>query len=346
MYKRKQLLIHTPANHERAIMVSVCSATSTVSLIRQKPETLLTETIASLLNDEHTLALLDLQSVVDSGMALPRLSAALLNPKARARVALLVRNASLFQNQRAWYQSLGFGVILSDLDTQNPEGEMQALVRWISARCEVPMPDIAKLRTYLKAVPDDLGRDSPRRRIRQLSGLNPEVCLQTLMAKVEIDDRRFHLQSYENCFVSRAACEVMSRLFRLSSNQAIELGRALQSCGLIYHVAQEQNFSNEEFFFRPNHWSRVENLSLESIVTKLHSAQGSLIKNRTWKLQEFESCLVGSEAIDWLVNQLSINRVEAQAVMERLYQAGLVTHVTDEHRFSDTKKFYRLRRLD
>ena len=66
------------------------------------------------------------------------------------------------------------------------------------------------------------------------------------------------------------------------------------------------------------------------------------IRNRSYRLREYERCFVGREAIDWLGRDQRVGRGEALRIARRLVALSLVRHVVDEHDFEDAELFYQL----
>jgi len=71
-----------------------------------------------------------------------------------------------------------------------------------------------------------------------------------LERQLDIQDRKYHLRHYKQCFVGTAAIATMIRL-KLASNEheAIALGNKLVRLGIIAHVEQKHVFKNERLFY-------------------------------------------------------------------------------------------------
>ncbi|XP_064625824.1 DEP domain-containing mTOR-interacting protein-like [Lineus longissimus] len=84
----------------------------------------------------------------------------------------------------------------------------------------------------------------------------------------------------------------------------------------------------------------------EQIRNDMKSAP-NVIRDRRYHLRHFTSCFVGSECIDWLVQQGEAqSREVALAAMQLLVDHNIVHHVCDDHPFKDEYLFYRFRRDD
>jgi len=70
-------------------------------------------------------------------------------------------------------------------------------------------------------------------------------------------------------------------------------------------------------------------------------------KDRTYHLQSFKKCFVGSDAVDYMVKaRLVETREDAVELGKQILEEGLISHVTNDHDFEDAKLFYRFKALD
>ena len=61
-------------------------------------------------------------------------------------------------------------------------------------------------------------------------------------------------------------------------------------------------------------------------------------RTRTSRLRSYKDCFVGNEAVDWLLNVLSLDqRSEAVAIGEAMMHRGLILHVSKSEPFCDNK---------
>lgn len=81
-------------------------------------------------------------------------------------------------------------------------------------------------------------------------------------------------------------------------------------------------------------------LSAEGLVVLL--SQSLDITDRTWRLQRYPQCFVGSEAVAWLADRFKRSAPEALALGQALMSLRLLVHVAHEHPFLDDKLYYRL----
>ena len=83
------------------------------------------------------------------------------------------------------------------------------------------------------------------------------------------------------------------------------------------------------------------NFNLKRLVEKMREDNGVNIKARRYKLKLYHHCFVGSEAVDWLTENLKISRPKAVKIGQQLMDAGIIHHVKEEHQFKDSDFFYR-----
>eukprot|EP00299_Pterocystis_sp_00344_P017627 c8831_g1_i1.p1 GENE.c8831_g1_i1~~c8831_g1_i1.p1 ORF type:complete len:520 (+),score=125.48 c8831_g1_i1:14-1573(+) len=71
--------------------------------------------------------------------------------------------------------------------------------------------------------------------------------------------------------------------------------------------------------------------------------QSDLIADRTYHLISFKKCFVGSEFVDWVIKERTVNdRPSAIVLGQQMLKEGHFHHVTSEHGFEDEYFFYRL----
>ncbi|NET35191.1 MAG: mechanosensitive ion channel protein [Cyanothece sp. SIO1E1] len=85
----------------------------------------------------------------------------------------------------------------------------------------------------------------------------------------------------------------------------------------------------------------VSAIDLEKLVAAMRNVGGVRIQDRQYHLTTYASCFVGSEAVTWLTEYLSISRSEAVQLGQRLIDDKWIHHVVDEQPFQDDYFFYR-----
>jgi Domain found in Dishevelled, Egl-10, and Pleckstrin (DEP) len=157
----------------------------------------------------------------------------------------------------------------------------------------------------------------------------------------DIKDRRYRLRIYPECFVASEGVTWIERALRVPRGKAVAIGQALQAAGLIYHVAREQPFADEELFFRvaqiPANWI------IERFYSLIRSDAGFTVEDRSYMGTRHSKVFVGSEAVEWIQAQgYTLN--EALSMGQRLIDLSIVHHVADEHPFKNEKLYYRFYR--
>ncbi|NJL82212.1 MAG: mechanosensitive ion channel [Chloroflexaceae bacterium] len=84
-----------------------------------------------------------------------------------------------------------------------------------------------------------------------------------------------------------------------------------------------------------------EEYDWEGIVSRMRGPSGLDIRDRRHRFQLFPKCFVGTEAVQWLMEQEKATRAEAIAIGRLLVALGIIHHVLDEHSFRDDHLFYR-----
>jgi hypothetical protein len=155
---------------------------------------------------------------------------------------------------------------------------------------------------------------------------------------VDIRSRSYHLKNYPDCFVASEAVAWLAKAFDVSDSVAVDIGRAMQACGLIYHVTREQTFDREYYFFRVA--ALPESFVLADFVAQVTAGSGFDRRARSYHGIEYPNCFVGKDAIAWCCDhRLTLN--EAMTASQRLVELSIVSHVVDDHPIKDDHFFYR-----
>ncbi|HEY9598634.1 MAG TPA: DEP domain-containing protein [Cyanophyceae cyanobacterium] len=80
---------------------------------------------------------------------------------------------------------------------------------------------------------------------------------------------------------------------------------------------------------------------IENLVEAMRGVEGLEIQDRRYRLNLYPACFVGSEAVEWLIQQRNYTREDAIDLGQRLMDWGIIHHVLDEHPFRDGYFFYR-----
>jgi hypothetical protein len=84
-----------------------------------------------------------------------------------------------------------------------------------------------------------------------------------------------------------------------------------------------------------------EDFEIQDLVVQMRGKDGLEIRDRRFGLHVYTNCFVGSEAVQWLMQQQLASREEAIKLGKVLVERGIIHHVTDEHNFKDDYLFYR-----
>lgn len=82
-----------------------------------------------------------------------------------------------------------------------------------------------------------------------------EIVLQTLCESMAaepgfVDTRRWRLRSFDRCFVGHDAVTWLERRLLISRQEALLIGQACLKMSLFSHVLGEQDFADEQYFYR------------------------------------------------------------------------------------------------
>lgn len=85
----------------------------------------------------------------------------------------------------------------------------------------------------------------------------------------------------------------------------------------------------------------VKYFSLAKLVEEMRSKSGIKIEDRARSFRlPYRRCFVGREAVDWMTNQLSINRPDAVALGIKLIDEKWLKNLSNEQSFGDDEFFY------
>ena len=86
---------------------------------------------------------------------------------------------------------------------------------------------------------------------------------------------------------------------------------------------------------------RLSAIDPDRLVADMRGVAGIDVRDRMHALLRYPQCFIGSEAVDWIAEQLQVSRRSAVRVGQRMVALGHVQHVLDEHDFIDGHLFYR-----
>ena len=284
---------------------------------------------------------------ISSSQSAPRLSLLQLDsllPRGdlRRRVFLTrLAGGHVSQPDRNWAASLGFNHLFAEFDASDCEGELRTALDAVAAACSLPRIDASELQRYALALRTQKAPGSPRALIRAATGLSAEAFAGVLQESLDIRDRPYRLQHYPHCFVGAEAVAWIARRWSRSNAEAVALGQALGTLGLLAHVAQEHPLLEDRLFYRLAASPAADDVDLGTAWRGLHGEHGAAIADRSYRGTTYPRCWIGSDGVTALCEQHSLDRHDAWIVLHRLMQFGLIEHVTRARPFIDGHFFYR-----
>lgn len=240
---------------------------------------------------------------------------------------------------RAWATSLGFADLAASFEDTSPTAALRQALDLVARTVGLPTLANGEIERYRGAAPRSPLPPSARALVRARTGMQAEVLTDWLRDRLDIRDRSYHFKKYPACFLGTEAVRWMGQHFQLDAQAVVEVGQALQTLGLLYHVAHEQAFADATLFFRlraPGELPQIDlGLAWQALRDRL------AVGTRSHLGQAYPSCWVGQDAVDLLCAQHALARHEGQLVLHRLMQFGVFEHVVAAHGFIDGHFFYR-----
>jgi hypothetical protein len=337
----KHLIVLTQDPSTQSLLRSIASASgielsvtaSLVQLIEALPMTA----------NEPCAVLLGLDALIGSGRSAKRAVAKIRERLANVTVILHAERKCLIDKfDTAWARMCGADSIVAKLSASRWPLTGEALLRHIESDDETLAKIQHRVAPFIRAAqPLELQNE----RLKNVAAVEARGIDLAATARrmgrsggVDIRNRSYHLKNYPECFVASDAVAWLSKAFNVTPSIAIDMGRALQACGLIYHVAREQNFDREYHFYRVA--ALPESFVVADFVTQVTAGSGFDRRARSYHGIEYPNCFVGKDAIAWCCDRrLTLN--EAMTAAQRLVELSIVSHVVDEHPIKDDHFFYR-----
>jgi Domain found in Dishevelled, Egl-10, and Pleckstrin (DEP) len=266
-----------------------------------------------------------------------------LPPEVRQRVILFRHEQGpVWPSDQVWVKELGFAGLFAEVDAQAilADAELPNLLAQLTGRESLPGQKLSQYFAAMLAKPDPL---TLRGLIRAQSGRSAESLAQVMASGVKAVDRMHRLTRYPACFLGTEAVQWLRSQFQCSSANAVHIGQALLSLGLLHHVVHEHGFENAEYFYRLDATANTSQTPLGLLLAQLQSPQGLIVKDRSYLGKLYPACWIGQEAVDWLSIKMRLPRHEAENLLNRLLSYGLVEHVMQAHRVKDANLFFRFR---
>ncbi|XP_053373396.1 rap guanine nucleotide exchange factor 4-like isoform X2 [Mercenaria mercenaria] len=128
--------------------------------------------------------------------------------------------------------------------------------------------------------------------------------------------------------------------------------RKTQEHGSVNKSKPQHKTKFEEF---PNPAAPITNVPSDRLAraglvlrTVLLARAPHMIRDRKFHLRTYRRCMVGTEMVDWLLQQSALvhSRTQAVGMWQALVEEGVVVHVCHEHQFKDKYLFYRFHEDD
>jgi Domain found in Dishevelled, Egl-10, and Pleckstrin (DEP) len=295
----------------------------------------------TLRTDPHCVAIIDLAGVRHAAAHIVALAGLLPSLEARQRTLLTRPQHGLWAADRAWAQALGFADLVAQLDSVSLGAEFNPVLGWIAGLTGAQPLQGDALARYFSAMQIKPDVASPRGQVRKATGLSAEALCSALASNVKALNRVYHFKSYPSCFVGTEAVAWLAKQYAVPVEKAVALGVALQSLGMLHHVAHEHAFANEAFFYRTDVSTATERMNPGELLRMLSSPKGVEVRDRLYHGKTYAHCFIGSEAVDWVSKAQKIARHEAEIALNRLHGFNLIEHVTRDHPVRDGLFFYR-----
>lgn len=177
---------------------------------------------------------------------------------------------------------------------------------------------------------------------------------------IKVEDRRFHLKTYKQCFIARDAVSfLVGGLYVASRTDAVQLGQRLEKeLDLFEHVTKQHTFEDDYLFFRFKEIrlrdlkegflsdeqslpEPQECLDLERLATEFR--KNVTTTTNTYHLKRYKQTFIGSDAVDYLVNSSNAKTRKDAVLLGRELEEklSLFRHVKGDHPFKDDHLFYR-----
>jgi Domain found in Dishevelled, Egl-10, and Pleckstrin (DEP) len=208
----------------------------------------------------------------------------------------------------------------------------------------------------------DLMVGSLQESFQSLTSKAPRTSLQDIAEAMEqsvnVENRRFRLKTYKQCFIGRDAVSFfVGSMYASSRMEAVALGRRLsEELHLFEHVTLQHQFEDDFFFYRftdpllrkrasANEVIGSQNvnmaLSLSRVATEFRGKVAT--KTNYYHFKRYKHTFIGSDAVSYLVNSsLAKTRKDAVILGRRLSsELNLFHHAKKDHPFKDDFLFYR-----
>jgi Domain found in Dishevelled, Egl-10, and Pleckstrin (DEP) len=289
------------------------------------------------------LIVVDLQTVATSGYPMSAAVSTLRLLAPKSKIILTAPRARLIDDHDInWARSCGADAILPQLRASRWNAVNTQILGALNEDAAAAQSDAQRVTPFIRVAQQAERKDQALFDLATVenSGIDlPSLALRLgRSGGVDVRNRTYRMRTYEECFVASDAVHWIASAHRTTTKIALAIGKALQESGLIYHVAREQQFAEENFYFRVSKISALN--TIEDIAAQVSAATGFDRQDRSYLGTTYPNCFVGNEALNWFaVRGYSTN--EAMSIGQRLLDLSIITHVTNDHPFKASNLFYR-----
>jgi hypothetical protein len=337
----KHLIVLTQNQTTQALLRSI-SGVIGVNLTVAASLSKTVEALTMCANDVCVVTL-GLDALIDSQRSAQRAVAKIREKLPNAIVVLHAERKWLIdKHDEAWARMCGANAIVPKLTATRWRQTGDSLLRFFETDEAQLMKIRQRIAPYLRAAQQLESRNEVLKTVAAIEALGIDLAsVARRMGRsggVDIRDRSYHLKNYPECFVASEGVDWLAKAFAVSVGDAVQIGRAMQASGLIYHVAREQNFEHEYYFFRVA--SLPESFVIADFVAQVSASSGFDQRDRSHLGTEYPNCFVGKDAISWCRDH-RLNLNEAMTATQRLIDLSIASHVVNEHPMKDDGLFYR-----
>ncbi|WP_168226690.1 hypothetical protein [Rhodoferax sediminis] len=291
----------------------------------------------------HTVAFIDISR---GGMAtrptLIEIDAALPRDATRQRMFLTrLEGGHVSEADRRWVHALEFADLLPEFDARDCEGSLRSALDGVTRVLGMTPLAPEELARHARVPKQKRKVGTPRATLRALTGKSAEDVAELLHRSLAIQDLAYRLRTYPQCFVGSEAVAWMSRRWHRPATEAVAIGQALGSLGLMVHVTHDHPFLDNRLFYRLAVSEAADRLGLGQVLASVRASNGVPVADRSYLGATYPRCWIGAEAVDLLVARHALARRDAWVLLHRLMQFGLIEHVTHERPFIDGAFYYR-----
>ncbi len=291
----------------------------------------------------HTVVFIDISR---GGMAtqptLLELDAVLPRDATRQRVFLTrLEGGHVSEADRRWVQALGFADLLPEFDAGDCEASLRSALDGVARVLGMIPLAPAKLAQHARVLNQEREVGTPRPALRALTGKSAEDVAELLHRSLAIQDLAYRLRTYPQCFVGSEVVAWMSQRWHRPAAEAVVVGHALGSLGLLVHVTHDHPFLDDRLFYRLAVSEAADRLGPGQVLASVRASDGVPVADRSYLGATYPRCWIGAEAVDLLVARHALARHDAWVLLHRLMQFGLIEHVTHERPFIDGAFYYR-----